>query len=540
VRTAGTGTFAPLDDLAPVTPDTNTSCPGSWSLDGNAGNPSGSYLGTADSATFVIKSNSTQVAEAYTVSSNPVWIGGGAENASFGGKGAFIGGGGSVSDVSKRNGVGPFSAVVGGDTNEAGKGAANGYAFIGGGSANTADADYATIDGGISNEASAAGATVGGGVGNSASGTGATIAGGGGFGSTCGLRANDFCIGNTASGDHSSIGGGDNNQATGVQSAIGGGSGNETDGNLATISGGYANFASGTYSTVAGGYANHAAGNNSAAIGFFSYAGGDYSFVTGADMHVRDASETGTAGGDSGTFMWGDKNDSNVELSSSGQNQFIVRANGGVAINEAPFNPDIELTIAANATGLNYPNLWLKQRGLFGDGIIISVGDGASNSNNAGFYIDNYDGSTQKRRMQLANDGSAFIHSNTSGGNSGVTLAANAGSWSSLSDRHVKTAIAAIDPLDILNRLTKMPVSAWSYIAQGEGIRHIGPMAQDFSAAFSFGEDDTHISTVDADGVAFAAIQGLNQKLEAENSELHSKLDEVLARLSKLETTKGQ
>ena len=41
-------------------------------------------------------------------------------------------------------------------------------------------------------------------------------------------------------------------------------------------------------------------------------------------------------------------------------------------------------------------------------------------------------------------------------------------------------------------------------------------MAQDFYAAFAVGADDKHISTVDADGVALAAIQGLNEKLETQ------------------------
>ena len=39
--------------------------------------------------------------------------------------------------------------------------------------------------------------------------------------------------------------------------------------------------------------------------------------------------------------------------------------------------------------------------------------------------------------------------------------------------------------------------------------RHRGPTAQDFRAAFGLGEDDTTISTVDAQGVALAAVQGL-------------------------------
>jgi hypothetical protein len=52
-------------------------------------------------------------------------------------------------------------------------------------------------------------------------------------------------------------------------------------------------------------------------------------------------------------------------------------------------------------------------------------------------------------------------------------------------------------------------------------------MAQDFRAAFGLGEDDKHIATVDADGVALAAIQGLNQKLERENAELKARLERL-------------
>ncbi len=63
--------------------------------------------------------------------------------------------------------------------------------------------------------------------------------------------------------------------------------------------------------------------------------------------------------------------------------------------------------------------------------------------------------------------------------------------------------------------------------------RHIGPMAQDFHAAFGVGEDDRYISTVDASGVALAAIQGLSQILQDKDAEIH----ELNARLSSLEKT---
>ena len=58
-----------------------------------------------------------------------------------------------------------------------------------------------------------------------------------------------------------------------------------------------------------------------------------------------------------------------------------------------------------------------------------------------------------------------------------------------------------------------MPISEWSYNDEPSA-RHIGPMAQDFHAAFGVGETDTCIPTVDANGIALAAIQALNQRLE--------------------------
>lgn len=67
----------------------------------------------------------------------------------------------------------------------------------------------------------------------------------------------------------------------------------------------------------------------------------------------------------------------------------------------------------------------------------------------------------------------------------------------------------------MLDRLVAMPLSTWNLKVQDPSIRHMGPMAQDFRAAFGLGESELRISTLDADGVALAAIQGLNAKLEA-------------------------
>jgi len=118
------------------------------------------------------------------------------------------------------------------------------------------------------------------------------------------------------------------------------------------------------------------------------------------------------------------------------------------------------------------------------------------------------------------------------------------GSWSCTSDRNAKANIEPIDSTAILNEVVQMPIASWVY--KGTTTPHIGPMAQDFYAAFGVGENDTTISSVDADGVALAAIQGLNQlvedqraeidALQAENSALKSRLDDIEARLDRVES----
>ncbi len=60
----------------------------------------------------------------------------------------------------------------------------------------------------------------------------------------------------------------------------------------------------------------------------------------------------------------------------------------------------------------------------------------------------------------------------------------------------------------------------------------MGPMAQDLYAAFGLGDSDKSICTIDADGVALAAIQGLHEIVKEKDAEIA----EMRARLAKLET----
>ena len=132
------------------------------------------------------------------------------------------------------------------------------------------------------------------------------------------------------------------------------------------------------------------------------------------------------------------------------------------------------------------------------------------------------------------------LHSNAAGnpGPGGTVLMAldSAGNLSTrgavnpTSDRSVKRNFAAVNSRQVLERVARLPVQTWSYKADKENVRHMGPVAQDFRSAFDLGVDDKTIATVDADGVALASIQALyqqNQELAQEVRTLRTELRQL-------------
>jgi len=181
---------------------------------------------------------------------------------------------------------------------------------------------YGTVGGGWGNQAGdAAGttsdkpsSTVGGGLWNTASGGNSTVGGG---------------QENTASGQYSTVGGGQSNTASGGASTVGGGQSNTASAGVSTVGGGQFNTASAVFSTVPGGYDNVAAGT--------------FSLAAGRLAKVRSPAQVGGGDpdGDQGTFVWADS--TNADFTSTGPNQFLIRASGGVGINTN--DPDVELEI---------------------------------------------------------------------------------------------------------------------------------------------------------------------------------------------------
>lgn len=134
-------------------------------------------------------------------------------------------------------------------------------------------------------------------------------------------------------------------------------------------------------------------------------------------------------------------------------------------------------------------------------------------------------------RNGTAMAGGAVLQVGTTGSNGNGALLTAGGTWTNASSRTLKEGFVPVNPMEVLNKVTALPISTWTYIASTEG-KHIGPMAEDFKDAFGMAGDGKSIGTVDADGVALAAIQGLNQKLEAENAALKARLDAIEAKLN--------
>ncbi len=109
------------------------------------------------------------------------------------------------------------------------------------------------------------------------------------------------------------------------------------------------------------------------------------------------------------------------------------------------------------------------------------------------------------------------VGSTTANGN-GAHLTAG-GIWTNGSSRTFKEGVVPIDASEVLAKVAALPIATWRYKGESKA-QHIGPMAEDFHSAFGLGDSERYIGTVDADGVALAAIQGLHQMMQQKDARL--------------------
>lgn len=254
------------------------------------------------------------------------------------------------------------------------------------------------------------------------------------------------------------------------------------------------------------------------------------------------------------------------DIRDTATNQFIIAAQHGVGINtsKAPDGNALrdELTIAPSAglpggnTDLTFETSTTDGYGGFNFGA-EPVGffniNGLSNTGGVLTY-DRLLRINYTRVSHYANfglngapaTGAPFQVGTTSSNGNGAFLSA-AGVWTNASSRTFKDAIVAIDPVSVLEKLVAMPVKTWFYKDNHDDGQHMGPIAEDFAQTFGLGSNEKYIGTVDESGVALAAIQGLNRKVENENAtlkqqnvQLRSELGSLAARLDRLENAKGE
>jgi len=322
--------------------------------------------------------------------------------------------------------------------------------------------------------------------------------------------------------------GGVDGRASGGGAVMAGGRGSVASGQEAAALAGLNNTASGFRSATLGGAGNCAGGDNSLALGTLA----KVRVGTGVGepgLACDGVPSSGTLVGDNGTFVWADSQVGNFV--SSGPNQFNIRAAGGVNLHTST-----NLTFGSQTRQMI--NLWGPRD--YGIGVQSDTQYFRSNANFGWFQA----GSHVDGALNPGTGGALLMSLTTIPISTNPFGFARAQSFVNVSDRAAKDGFSAIDPLDVLGKVVAMPMSRWFY-RNAPDQWHIGPVAQDFFAAFKLGGEDKTISTVDADGVALAAIQGLNAKLEAErdalaaevaqlqqdNEALRSRMDAIEARL---------
>ncbi|MBL9120590.1 MAG: tail fiber domain-containing protein, partial [Phycisphaerae bacterium] len=427
--------------------------------------------------------------------------------------------------------------VVGGHADNSLVGTVFGVTIGGGGTAgdvgsNASASDYATIGGGVGNKVDVFSTygTVGGGLSNSVINHFGTIAGG---------------VENVVWETHGFIGGGANNAAK-HKSAIAGGEFNATE-QLGFVGAGYSNSA-GSYGVAAGGFDNTSGGySTSIGGGSLNQATGDYSTVPGGSGNVS-LGQYSLAGGrnahanHNGAFVWSDSTAPGTPFASTGANQFLILANGGVGINT------------------NAPTSSLQVNG----GIRARGGSpGGAGANNNGFAFAGNGGDNDSGMFSSA-DGQLEFYSNaneliriTPSGNVGIgttnptskfevngsAAKPGGGLWSVSSDARLKKNVAPLE--HSLEDLLSLHGVTYEYIDPAainelEGTR-IGFIAQNVEEVFpdwvDFGPNGFRRLTIRGfEAVAVEAIRELRDEKESQIRTLQSELDATRQRLAELES----
>ena len=438
-----------------------------------------------------------------------------------------------------------YGTIGGGRANQAGSDDGDPttatFATVAGGENNVASAQHATVAGGQDNEASASQATLGGGGNNIASGERSTLSGGRGneateFAAT--VAGGQNCH---ARGQFATAGGGQWNRPTGSHSTIAGGEYNRAYGRGATIAGGGDSDSDGTgnvvhddYGTIGGGGENQAGSDDgdSTTAQFATVGGGNQNTASGTEATVGGGNRN-TASAREATVGGG------VENTASGEEATV----GGGIRNTASAR---EATVGGGLSNTASGRKATVPGGEFGaaeDSDSFVWNDGTRYHAIPNTSLDGLSSSTAVNGESVtgpetfsvsATGGVRFI----TGSNSVTYISGGSTGWSTTSTRTAKTNFEPVDTEAVVDGVADMDVSTWEYRddeGEGQGERHIGPVAEQFHDIVDVGTSDEHINSINADGVLFAAVQGINEKLEDRVDEVETENDRLRERNEKLE-----
>lgn len=281
-----------------------------------------------------------------------------------------------------------------------------------------------------------------------------------------------------------------------------------------TISGGYGNRCSGDYSTIGGGYQNR---------GISVY--GSYTISGGYQNEIGGAGQYASVGGGYKNHAQGGKS----VISGGGENYASGYASticGGLT--NRNLGRYSSIVGGESDTLENYVDYSMA----FGKGVYVN------NSYRVAFFDSVNQGklmlNCDSRNLNIFN---SVIQAGAPGGSGGGgAYLSTGGTWTNGSSRSFKDNFAAYHRDDLFRKISSMPLEFWEYRNSDE--RHIGPMAEDFSAAFDVGiiretdgqRENRYLAASDVAGVALAGVKELIQlvnELKEENQELKSRIEEL-------------
>lgn len=225
-------------------------------------------------------------------------------------------------------------------------------------------------------------------------------------------------------------------------------------------------------------------------IGYFSIAAGENARASGDNGTAF--GKNATAAGSS-TFAVGEDN------TASGAASVALGYHAHTNARQGSFVFGDRSTVDTIRAGVNHSANWRVSGGFriftssnLSTGVTLQSGASVSNWGQANAVISTSTG--------------AYLHTN--------------GTWTNNSDVNRKHLFETVHGEDVLTRLRSLPITTWTYRVEDASVRHLGPMAQDFHAAFGLGDDEKTIGTVDADGVALAGVQALEARTAAQREEI--------------------